>query len=235
MRPPSRIPAAMGCAVIAAILLAVATPRAGEAQASPFAGTLPPPGGAALLVTSTALPAADLANAIIDEGCTLRLMAVTDAGRWLLYIPGAPALVNAAFPTSLTSGTPFVVLCEPEPTPEDAVEVVRRYIADLDAHGYAEAYAAWEPGRNPLTYAQFVAGYAHTVSVAVDIGTPGRIDAGAGQRFIEVPVVIHATLDDGTHQTFEGILTLHHTANIPGSTLEQRHWHLYAAAITQTS
>ncbi len=230
----NRIAAIATSAVLAAALLSsVATTV--EAQTPPFSGTLPPPGGAALLVTSAAVPATDLSVAIIDAGCTLRLMAVTGGGQWLIYIPGAPALVNAAFPSSLASGAPFVILCEREPTADDAVEVIRQYIADIDGHRYSDAYAAWEPGRNPLTYAQFAAGYAHTAAVSIDIGVPGPIGAGAGQRFIEVPVVIHATLDDGTHQTFEGTFTLHHTANIPGSTLEQRHWHIYAAAITQTS
>ncbi|MGE0134409.1 MAG: hypothetical protein AB7L91_03590 [Dehalococcoidia bacterium] len=221
----------------AAVLLAAALSTGGrtEAQSGPYTGTLPPPGGAALLVTSMSVAATDLASAVVDDGCTLRLMAVTGAGQWLIYIPGAPAVVNASFPGSLAGGAPFVVLCEAEPTPADAVAVVREYIADLDAARYDEAYAAWEPGQNPLTFEQFEAGYAHTVSVSVDIGEPGPVDAGAGQRYIEVPVVIHSTLDDGTKQTFDGTFTLHRTANIPGSTIEQRHWHIYSASIAQTS
>lgn len=234
MPRPAPIIAVVAAAVLSAVLVG-GPPRNAEAQTPPFTGTLPPPGGVALLITSAPVSATDLSVAIIDAGCTLRLMAVTGGGQWVIYIPGAPALVNAAFPPSLASGAPFVILCEREPTADDAVELIRKYIADIDGHRYSDAYAAWEPGRNPLTYAQFVAGYAHTTAVSVDIGVPGPINAGAGQRFIEVPVVIHATLDDGTHQTFEGTFTLHHTANIPGTTLEQRHWHIYAAAITQTS
>jgi hypothetical protein len=69
----------------------------------------------------------------------------------------------------------------------------------------------------------------------VEIGAPGRIDAGAGQRYIDIPVVIHATLDDGTQQRFEGTYTLHRTAEIAGATPEQQMWHIYSADITQTA
>jgi hypothetical protein len=163
-------------------------------------------------------------------------MGVTQGGAWLLYVPRAPDIVNEAFPNPLPAQMPFAIICNPQnDDTQAAVQVIRDYIADLDAGDYPAAYALWEPGRNPQTLEQFEAGYAHTTSVSVEIGTPGRIDAGAGQRYITVPVVIHATLDNGTQQRFEGTYTLHRTAEIPGATPEQQMWHIYSADIAQTA
>ena len=223
-------------ATTAAALISLGSFRgAAEAQTPPFRGNVPSMGGPALLITSTDVVPADLAGALGAAGCHTRLIAVTQNGQWLLYIPGAPDIVNASFPSTLGNDTPFAAMCNTEPTAADAVGVIQQYIADLNARRYQDAYAEWEPGANPLSYADFVAGYQRTTSVSVDIGTPGPIDAGAGQRYIEIPVTIHATLDDGTHQIFEGSFTLHHVAGISGATPEQQQWHIYSASLTQTS
>jgi hypothetical protein len=222
---------------VAAILLGLTVVTSpASAQTPPYqGGELPPQGGAALLVTSMDVTATDLAGSLGAAGCTPRLIAITEAGAWLLYVPGAPDLVNADFPSPLVSGTPFAVMCDAQPTAQDAVAVIEQYFADIDAENYQEAYAAWEPGANPLSYEDFVAGYADTASVSVDIGEPGPIGAGAGQRYIEIPVVIHATLDDASQQTFEGTFTLHRVAEVPGSTPEQQQWHIQSADLVETS
>src|SRR3546814_18794028 len=60
-----------------------------------------------------------------------------------------------------------------------------------------------------------------------NIGAPGRVDAGAGQRYVEVPVQVYGTLEDG-EQPFNrrGSVTLHRTAEIPGATAEDKSWHI---------
>ena len=204
--------------VVAASVAAIAMASSAGAQPAPYRGDIPAQGGPALLVTTASVAPTDLDAALGGGGCYARLIGVTEAGHWLLYVPGAPAIANAGCPSLLANNTPFIVECSAEPTAAAAVQLIQQYIDDLDAHDYVGAYAAWEAGANPQSYATFVMGYQHPASVSVEIGTPGPIDAGAGQRYIEVPVVIHAVLDDGTHQTFEGSYTLHRTANIDGST-----------------
>jgi hypothetical protein len=228
----------LSLAVAALLVCSVGkAPAPARAQTSPFAGDLPPAaGGSALLVTTQSVGAGNLVTAIEAGGCNLRIMGVTQGGAWLLYVPGAPDIVNDAFPDPVAAQVPFAIICDPpDDDTQDAVQVIRDYIADLDAGNYGDAYALWEPGRNPQTLEQFEAGYAHTVSVSVEIGTPGHIDAGAGQRYITIPVVIHATLDNGTQQRFEGSYMLHRVAEIPGATPEQQMWHIYSADITQTA
>lgn len=45
------------------------------------------------------------------EGCIARVLAITINGRMHSYIVGAPAFVNAAFPTPLAAGTPYIYRC----------------------------------------------------------------------------------------------------------------------------
>jgi hypothetical protein len=76
---------------------------------------------------------------------------------------------------------------------------------------YARAYAYWDAraaGDKLPAFDQFVQGYADTVSVEVISGPVGG-DAGAGQLYYSVPVVLVATHTDGTTQTFAGCYTLH--------------------------
>ncbi len=50
---------------------------------------------------------ADLGN----SGCGVESLGLLQNGRWSLYVQGAPAAVNAAFPTSFAAGTPYLVRC----------------------------------------------------------------------------------------------------------------------------
>jgi hypothetical protein len=85
------------------------TPPAGGAGG--FTGTAPAAGSIGLLVTSDASDAAGLVAALGTAGCTVESLAVLEAGTWKVYINGAPAVVNAAFPASLAATTPFFTRC----------------------------------------------------------------------------------------------------------------------------
>ncbi len=78
-----------------------------------FTGSAPARGLVGLLVTSRASSAVGLSAALSTAGCAPASIAVLEAGAWKVYVVGAPAIVNAAFPTSLPSGTPFFVRCQP--------------------------------------------------------------------------------------------------------------------------
>lgn len=90
---------------------------------------------------------------------------------------------------------------------EAAVAVLRDYYAALNAHDFARAHALWR--QNPQTLAQFTNGFAGTAGMSVEIGAPGPIDAGAGQRFIEIPVKLDATQQDGRVDRYAGRYVLH--------------------------
>ncbi len=73
-------------------------------------GEVPTSGFALLQVTAEATPA-QLLVALVGQGCAPVSFAVTQGGSFITYIPGAPAFVNAAFPTSMDAGTGFAVRC----------------------------------------------------------------------------------------------------------------------------
>ena len=119
-----------------------------------------------------------------------------------------------------------------EPTPQDAVAVVRAYYAAIATHGYDRAYALWSDGgrSSGQTLQQFADGFAATAEVAVDVQEPGRIDAAAGSRYIQVPVTVSATQRDGSRHEYRGSYTLRR-AVVDGATPEQRAWHIASADI----
>lgn len=121
-----------------------------------------------------------------------------------------------------------------EPTPEDAVAVVRDYYAAINARRYDRAHALWSDGgrasgQDPQ---QFANGFAQTAGVSVELAPPGRVDAGAGQRHIEVPVSIVATQRDGSQRRYVGAYTLRRSV-VDGASAEQRAWRIASADIRE--
>ncbi|MFS8063635.1 MAG: hypothetical protein ACMG5Z_03505 [Luteimonas sp.] len=121
-----------------------------------------------------------------------------------------------------------------EPSPQDAVAVVRDYYASIDAHDYAHAYVLWSDGGRSTgkTTQQFADGFADTASVSAQIDPPGRIDAAAGSRYIKVPVTITATQRDGSAKRYVGSYTLRR-AVVDGASAEQRAWRIASADLSE--
>jgi len=117
-----------------------------------------------------------------------------------------------------------------EPGVQDAVAVVRDYYAAIEQHDYARAWSLWSDGgrSSGQTAQQFADGFANTAHVVVQAGAPGRLDAAAGSRYIEVPVTIEAAQRDGSVRRYAGSYTLRR-AVVDGATAEQRAWRLASA------
>ena len=77
----------------------------------PLAGAVPAPGSIGLLVEGQTEPTVALVQTLTAQNCSPVSLAITQSGQWIVYIPGAPAVVNAAFPPTMTAGTPFFVRC----------------------------------------------------------------------------------------------------------------------------
>lgn len=123
-----------------------------------------------------------------------------------------------------------------EPTPEDAVALVRGYYAAIEARDYERAYASWaDAGRaSRQTPQQFAAGFAQTTHVAATYGQPGPMQAAAGSRFIEIPVAIEAAQQDGSVRRYVGAYTLRR-AMVDGATPEEREWRIASADIREVA
>ncbi|MGV8930911.1 MAG: hypothetical protein ACOH1R_02180 [Luteimonas sp.] len=149
-----------------------------------------------------------------------------------LLNPETGILPGSAMPA--TNGGP--ALPAGEPSARDAVAVIADYYASVDNRSYARAYALWsDDGRaSKQTPQQFADGFAQTAHVEATIGTPGNEDAGAGQRYVQVPVTINATRIDGSTHRYAGQYTLHRTV-VDGATAQQRAWRIASADLREVT
>ena len=121
-----------------------------------------------------------------------------------------------------------------EPTVQDAIAVIRDYYASIDSRSFARAYTLWADGgrASGQTPEQFANGFADTAHVTVAPGTPGDEEAGAGQRYLQVPVTVTATRSDGSVHRFIGQYTLHRSV-VDGASADQRAWRIASAELKE--
>ena len=162
-----------------------------------------------------------------------------DAAPAISPTPPAPAPASAPPPLDPPApGTPGGLPDDRTPLSEapftagsaqGAADVVQRYYALLGEGKYAEARSLWADGgkASGSSPAGFAAQFAAYSEYHANIGAPGDVDAGAGQRYVTVPVQVYARLKDGARPEYRlGSVTLHRTADIDGATAEQKRWHI---------
>jgi hypothetical protein len=163
------------------------------------------------------------------DPATLAIM--DQAGNAIEPAPGEDGSVPVG---DAASAVPDAVIAPPpaEPTPEDAVSVLRDYYAAIEARNFAHAWSLWsDNGRTSgQTPQQFADGFANTAHVAISTGTPGAMDAAAGSRYIQIPVAIEAAQRDGSVRRYTGSYTLRR-AVVDGATPAQRSWKLASATL----
>jgi hypothetical protein len=100
----------------------------------------------------------------------------------------------------------------PEEMPQ---QIVRRYTDAITARRYAEAWLLWEGqgSASGMTQQAFASSFARYASFKATIGTPFDADAGAGQRFVTVPVTVTGMLRSGEPFRLEGPVILHKIAD----------------------
>lgn len=108
--------------------------------------------------------------------------------------------------------------------------LVQSYYLEINSRHFARAYTFWEDlGRaSKQTFAQFEQGFATTKHDAVKVGKP-RVQGAAGSFFANVPVVIVATNDNQTKQTFCGSYILR-KSDVPP--FGEFGWRIYGAKIS---
>lgn len=153
--------------------------------------------------------------------------------------PGLPPGNDPGLPDAdggMPPSTSDAVLPPTEPTVDDAVAVLRDYYAAIDAGHYQAAYALWSGAgaASGRTWGQFGNGFADTASVEAAIGAPGRVDAAAGSRYVEVPVTVTATQRDGSIHHYAGTYVLRR-AVVDGASADQRSWRIASADIREVA
>jgi hypothetical protein len=157
---------------------------------------------------------------------------------------GAARVVPTAAPPAEppAPGTPGGLPDDRTPVPEapfaptsaqGAANVVQTYYALLEAGKYGEAWKLWSDGgkASGMTREAFAASFAKYAEYHAQVGAPGRIEGAAGSSYVDVPVVVYGRLKSGGEVHMNGPVTLRRVNDVPGSSAEQRLWHISASGV----
>ena len=111
---------------------------------------------------------------------------------------------------------------------QGAAQVVQRYFALVEERKYGAARLLWDRGGDASgkSKADFAADFGRYRDYHAEIGAPGRMEGAAGSSYVEVPVQLYGHLKDGTPFRRPAKVTLRRVNDVPGSTAEQRRWHI---------
>jgi len=105
---------------------------------------------------------------------------------------------------------------------QGAGQVLQTYFALSEQGKFAEANKLWSDGATKLDLAKYK-------EVHGNIGGPGDMEGAAGSSYVDYPVQIYGRGKDGKEFNLRGTMTLRRVNDVPGSTDEQRKWHIYKA------
>ena len=108
---------------------------------------------------------------------------------------------------------------------QGAGQVVQHYAALVEQGRFAEARELWEDADKADALAARLSGYKE---VHAQIGTPGDMEGAAGSVYVTAPLQLYGRTKSGAQFTQIGTATLRRVNDVPGSTEEQRRWHIVA-------
>ena len=112
---------------------------------------------------------------------------------------------------------------------QGAGQVLQLFGGLLEQRKFADAYQLWSDGgrASGLSEAQFVAAYAKYAELHSQVGAPGLMEGAAGSSYVDIPFRLYGTLKSGGPFNLVGTMTLRRANDVPGSTEQQRRWHIY--------
>ncbi|MBR7619149.1 hypothetical protein JKL49_07075 [Phenylobacterium sp. 20VBR1] len=140
--------------------------------------------------------------------------------------PGSPAgLPDDRTPISEAPFTPQ--------SAQGAANVVQTYYALIGEKKYAKAWALWGDGgkASGMTVEQFAASFDKYSQYYGNVGAPGEMEGAAGSSYVEVPAIAFGRLKTGEPFNLKGVITLKRVNDVPGSTAEQRKWHIATSGL----
>jgi hypothetical protein len=110
-----------------------------------------------------------------------------------------------------------------------AGQMLQSYAALLEQGRLAEARRLWTEGGagSGLSQQDFEDVFAKYAEIHAEIGAPGAVEGAAGSAYSEIPVRFYGKLKAGHAFSSVGSATLRRVNDVPGSTDEQRRWHIY--------
>jgi hypothetical protein len=149
------------------------------------------------------------------------------------------ANVTAPFdPEAIKPGEPGGLPDDRTPVSEGAIDpksaqgagqVLQLFGGLLEQRKFGEAYRLWsDSGRaSGLSEDQFVAAYDKYAEIHSEVRTPGQMEGAAGSSYVDIPFRLYGKLNNGRPFNLVGPVTLRRVNDVPGSTEEQRRWHIY--------
>lgn len=112
---------------------------------------------------------------------------------------------------------------------QGAGQVVQLFGGLLEQRRFADARELWSDGgrASGLTEAEFVAAYDKYAEIHSEVGAPGEMEGAAGSIYVEVPLRLYGKLKSGESFNMVGPVALRRVNDVPGSTAEQRRWHIF--------
>ncbi len=127
-------------------------------------------------------------------------------------------------PASITRNVPAQAAADPR-SAEGAADLARRYFALLGARNFVEAHKLWGPGSD-LADGTFAAQFEGYRELRGEVGSPSAVEGAAGSLFVTVPARVHGVAARGERFEETQVVTLRRVNDVPGSTPEQRRWHI---------
>lgn len=134
-------------------------------------------------------------------------------------------------PTPIGNAADRTPVSEAPFTPESAqgaADVMQVYFALIESGRLPQAYALWANGgkASGLSQADFEKSFSAYREVHGQVGAPGEIEGAAGSLYVTVPVGLYGRPASGGTFDHKGTATLRRVNDVPGSTAEQRKWHI---------
>ena len=171
------------------------------------------------LVLAIALAVAGCEQGQPEQNSNIRTLPATGSGRVAPAPPAPHPPPPARGPVTTTSET--TIGLDPE-SGEAAKALVESYCDLLKREKYVEAHRLWSGDTlSDRQFARQLTGYGQLEACVVD--EAGAHEGAAGSVYTSVPLELFFS---GGRVRLSGSLTLRRANDVPGSTEEQRHWHI---------
>lgn len=159
------------------------------------------------------------------------------AGGEAVPAPIDPATIKPGEPGGLPDDRTLVSEGPIDPkSAQGAGQLLQQFGGLLEQRRFGEAYRLWSDGGRArgLSEAQFVAAYDKYAEIRSEVGAPGDMEGAAGSAYVDIPFRLYGQLKSGEPFNLVGPVTLRRVNDVPGSTEDQRRWHIYKSELKRT-
>jgi len=145
-------------------------------------------------------------------------------------VPGALGDEAVNYPEgAITPGEQGNVHEVVQPKPE---AIVGQFGDLLEQKRFADAFALVDAAAVSLNRRQFEARFKDYKTIDSEVGTIGPMEGAAGSIYSTVQLTLSGSKKNGDAYVMTGPVTLRRVNDVPGSTAEQRRWHIVKLDLT---